>query len=128
MMLAAAILIVSRRGTYGLHILRGTVGVGVLTLSLLLLVRSLHGDWNRYGVAGARPHPILLAERAASTLRPGDGAVRIGLQPEGSQPEVRHGRHDADAERVARRSSNTSAARTRRRCRRRRGWRCWPWS
>ena len=98
MMLAAAVLIVSRRNTYGLHILRGTVGVGVLTLSLLMLVRSLHGDWNAYAVPGT---DLVAIPSAGVVLRPGERPVRIDVEAEDSPVEVRmrpHGRHNPDAE------------------------------
>jgi hypothetical protein len=106
MLLAAAVLIVSRRNTYGLHILRGSLGVGVFALSLMMLVRSLQGSW-----AEAAWLPDALAVPGGDLIRhgeppiqPGDGPVRIDVENGGGRQlvQVRRGARDAEAERVAR--------------------------
>jgi hypothetical protein len=53
LLLAAAVLVVARRNTYGLHILRGLVGVAVFSASLLLAVKALQGSWEQVAAANS---------------------------------------------------------------------------
>lgn len=103
MILAAAVLIVSRRNSYGLHILRGTAGVAVFAASMVFLDRALEGNWNgpafsppgeaRAMISGSTVHlensgPAGPWEQDIVAVRPGP---------------MTHARHpNDDAERVAR--------------------------
>src|SRR5688500_17661076 len=100
LLLAAAVLIVARRNTYGLHILRGTVGVAVFAAGLLFLVTALRGTWDVRYVAG--PADTLPVTGGAVVVHRGPNSMRLDIEAE-ARPAA-YGpsrRHDADAERVA---------------------------
>jgi len=104
MLLAAAVLIVSRRNTYGLHILRGSLGVGVFALSLMMLVRCLHGSWAEAAwLPDAMPGSDLI-RHGDHPIQPGDAPVRIDVENGDDRQlvQVRRGQRDAETERVAR--------------------------
>jgi hypothetical protein len=102
LMLAAAVLIVSRRNTYGLHIVRGMFGVAVYTGSLLMTVNALHGSWTARPVAGPWD---TLAVPGAERVMHGDGrsaTMQVYVERDGPAADIGHPRrHDEDAERVA---------------------------
>jgi hypothetical protein len=101
LMLAAAVLIVSRRNTYGLHILRGTVGVAVFTASLMFLVNAMRGTWDaRYVV---RSTDVARDNDGEFVMQAGGTTIRMDVESSAtSGPSAGHPRrHDDDAERVA---------------------------
>ena len=85
LLMAAAVLIVARRRTYGLHMLRGVLGVGVFGLSLFLLAQSTHAprgwaprtSWcsNRTGSSSKPTTPRWSADRHTSGDHRMDAAV-----------------------------------------------------
>lgn len=103
LLLAAGVLVVARRDTYGTHILRGVVGVAVFAASLMLLDRTLHGDWK--AIASGAPDEGTLAVTGGNViLRQGDVSMHVNVERGDvhmEHPPVAPGGRDEDAERVA---------------------------
>jgi hypothetical protein len=80
LLLASLVLIVARRRTYGLHMLRAMAGVAVFGLSLVLLGRALaDGEWHRVPGRGAIEASSLEGpEGPAQYVGPQRVAVHIG--------------------------------------------------
>jgi hypothetical protein len=93
LLMAAAVLIVARRRTYGLHMLRGVVGVGVFGLSLFLLAQSTrHAVWLRSADVAAFEDRMIELEGD----HPADTIAHVGHGP------GRDNRMDAAVERYFR--------------------------
>jgi hypothetical protein len=92
LLLAALVLIVSRRGTYGFHILRGAAGVGVFAASFFVLDRAMTGRWST--IAPPASQALTIDERAV-VVSDGAHPQRWINHPPGSPP------NDEDANRVA---------------------------
>jgi hypothetical protein len=101
LLLAGAVLVIARRSTYGLHIVRGLVGVAVFAASLLFLDRALHRDW-KVVVASGADDAITSAAITSGGVSVHSPDLDLDVGPEGvhaSRPARRP--HDPDAERVA---------------------------
>jgi hypothetical protein len=103
LLLAAAVLVVARRSTYGLHIVRGLVGVAVFAASLVFLDRALHGNWKVIVAAGPGDGVSSAAVTSSGVLlHNGEDGLDVAVGPEGvhmSQSPRRP--RDPNAERVA---------------------------
>jgi hypothetical protein len=97
LLIAAAVLIVARRHTYGLHMLRGVAGVGLFALSLFMLTRSTqNATWvGSADVAAVEErftgpedgHPAAFTQRHA---RGRDGRMDAAVEHYFSGVESRH--------------------------------------
>jgi hypothetical protein len=100
LLLAAAVMIVARRNTYGLHILRGLVGVAVFAAGMLCFVTALRGTWEPVYVAGRAD---TLPVTGGSVVIDGHTrSLRLNVEADAAPAGFRQSSGpDADAERVA---------------------------
>ena len=99
MMMAAGVLIISRRGTYGMHMLRGVAGVLMFGLAMVLLVQSTHrSSWLPASTARATITNRLSIDSRGDVVAHGDGSE---LEVDALRTADRRHQHDDDGERVA---------------------------
>ena len=104
LLLAAAVIVVARRNTYGGHILRGLLGVAVFGAALAFLDRSIHGSWDLSNVAAPASYRLSAGDGRVVMRQDAGGTVtRIDVEHDATHDahEADRGARDADAERVA---------------------------
>ena len=104
LLLAAAVIVVARRNTYGGHILRGLLGVAVFGAALAFLDRSIHGSWDvNYVAVPAADRQWISGGNVVIRHGPVEAPVPIDVEPDVERDIHAADWHgtDADAERIA---------------------------